>query len=66
MKVYKLNGLDYCTVAFSKSDAIAFFWLASIGVTENNLVEVNIEPNRDAVGKVFKTLDELKSFEIEY
>ena len=66
MKVYKLNGLDYYTVAFSKADAAAIFWLASIGVTENDLVELSIEPNRDAVGKVFKSLDELKSFEIEY
>lgn len=66
MKTYKLKGLDYYTVAFSKEDAVGIFWLDSIGVTENDLIETDIKPNREAIGKVFKSLDELQSFEAEY
>jgi hypothetical protein len=66
MKTYKLNGLEYYTVAFSVTDAVGTFWKNGIGVTEKNITETDIDPNRDAVGKVFKSLDELLNFEIEY
>lgn len=66
MKTYKLEGLEYYTVAFSKEEAVSIFWLHSIGITEKNLIETNIKPNRDAIGKVFKSLDELQNFELNY
>jgi hypothetical protein len=65
MKTYKLNGLEYYIVAFSKQDAISIFWLHKIGVTENNLVEIDTPPNRVAIGRIFKSLDGLKSYEVE-
>jgi hypothetical protein len=66
MKTYQLNGLNYFTVAFSKKDAVAIFWLNNIGVTEENIIETDIPPNRDAVGKVFKNKQELLDYEVEY
>lgn len=66
MKTYKLNGLEIYTVAFSKEDAVSVFLANKIGVTINNVIETDIEPNRDAVGKVFKSLEELTFFEVEY
>lgn len=66
MKVYKLDALEYYTVAFSKEDAVFIFLLNNIGVTINNLVETEFAPNRDAIGKLFTSLEELNSFEIDY
>ena len=66
MKTYKLNGLEYYTCAFSKNDACLTFLANKIGVTVDNIIETDITPNRDAIGKVFKSLEEYNSFEIEY
>lgn len=66
MKTYQLKGLEYFFCAFSKSDVIAVCWLSGIGVTENDVVETDITPNRDAVGRVFKSLQEYENFEVEY
>lgn len=66
MKTYKLNGIEYYTVAFSKGDAVEVFWLHGIGVTETNVVETDIEPNREAIGNVFRSLVEMEEFNTEY
>jgi hypothetical protein len=66
MKTYKLNGLEYYTCAFNKQDACVVFLVNKIGVTHDDIVETDIAPNRDAVGKVFKSLEQYNSFEIEY
>ena len=66
MKTYKLDGLEYYTVAFSKVDACIIFIANRIGVTPEDIIETDIEPNRDAVGRVFKSLEDLQNFEIEY
>ena len=66
MTTYKLDGLEFYTVAFSKSDAVIIFLVNKIGVTEKNVLETEIEPNRDAVGKVFRSLQELNEYEVEY
>jgi hypothetical protein len=61
MKTYKLNGLEYYTCASNKKDACEIFWLYKIGVTHNDILETDITPNKDAVGKVFKSLKEYNS-----
>lgn len=66
MKTYKLIGIPYYTVSFSIKDALFTFLLNKIGVTESNIEETDILPNRDAFGKVFKTLEEYENFEINY
>jgi hypothetical protein len=66
MKTYKLNSIEYYVCAFNKADAVSVFWDNGIAITENNLIETDINPNRDSIGKVFKSLEEYKSFEIEY
>lgn len=66
MKVYKLKGLEKYTVAFSKSDAVLMFLLHKIGVTESNIMETDLEPNKEAIGKVFDSSEELNNFYIEY
>jgi hypothetical protein len=66
MKTYKLNGLEYYLCAFDVKDAILVLWDNGIAVTKNNIIETDINPNRDAIGKVFKSLEEYESFEIEY
>lgn len=66
MKTYKLNNLEIYTVAFNKEDAVLVFLTNRIGVTVENVVKTDIEPNRDAIGKVFRNLEELISFEVEY
>jgi hypothetical protein len=66
MKTYKLNGLEYYTCASNKADACGVFWVNKIGVTHDDIVETDIPPNRDAIGKVFKSLEEYNSFEVEY
>lgn len=66
MKTYKLNGLEIYTVAFDKKDAVIIFLANKIGVTEEDVIETDIEPNRDAIGKVFRSLEELTNYEVEY
>lgn len=66
MKTYKLNGLEIYTVAFSKKDAVLLFLANKIGVTEENVIETDIQSNRDAIGKVFRSLEELTDYEVEY
>lgn len=66
MKTYKLNGLEIYTVAFSKKDAVLVFLANKIGVTEQNITETDIQPNRNAIGKVFRSLEELTNYEVEY
>jgi hypothetical protein len=72
MKTYKLNGLEYYTCASNKKDACEVFWayevfwVNKIGITHDDILETDITPNRDAVGKVFKSLEKYNSFEIEY
>ena len=66
MKTYKLNGLEIYTVAFSKKDAVLVFFANKMGVTEENIIETDIQPNRDALGKVFRSLEELTNYEVEY
>ena len=56
MKVYQLFGLEMYTVAYSKEDAVWFFILNSIGVTQDNVVETNLHPNGEFLGKVFNDL----------
>lgn len=56
MKVYQLSGLEMYTVAFSKEDAVWYFILNSIGVTQDNVIETNITPNSEFIGKVFHDL----------
>lgn len=65
MKTYKLNGLEIYTVAFSKSDAVLVFLANRMGVTEKDVTETDIEPNRDAIGQVFRSLNDLVSYEVE-
>lgn len=64
MKTYQLKGLDTYTVAFSKEDAVFTFLINKIGVTEKDIIETDITPNKDAIGMVFKTLEALMSYEI--
>jgi hypothetical protein len=52
--------------AFSIKDAVIICLANKIGVTTANIEETDIEPNRDAVGKVFKSLEDYQNFEIEY
>lgn len=66
MKTYKLNELEIYTVAFSKKDAVLVFLANKIGVTEENVIETDIQSNRDAIGKVFRSLEELTDYEVEY
>lgn len=66
MKTYKLNGLEIYTVAFNKKDAVLTFLANKIGVTEENVTETDVQPNRDAIGKVFRSLEELTNYEVEY
>lgn len=66
MKTFKLNGVEIYTVAFNKSDAVLVFMINKIGVTEANIIETDIEPNRDALGKVFRNLEELINYEVDY
>jgi hypothetical protein len=66
MKTYKLNGLEIYTVAFSKKDATLVFIANKMGITEENITETDIEPNRDAIGKVFRSLKELTNYEVQY
>ena len=66
MKTYKLIGLEKYVVAFNESDAKITFWLNKIGVLETNIEEVNAVGNRDALGKVFNSLSDLESYEVEY
>lgn len=66
MKTYKLIGLDFYTAAFSKVDAALVFLANKIGVLPSNIEETDIEPNRDAVGRVFRSLEDYKNFEIAY
>lgn len=65
MKTYKLNGIEYYTVAFNKKDAMCTYLLNSIGVTTDDIIETDIEPNRDAIGKVFTSLEELNDFTLD-
>ena len=65
MKTYKLNGLEIYTVAFNKTDAMLVFLANKIGVTEANITETDIEPNRDAIGSVFRSLEALQNYEVE-
>lgn len=64
MKTYQLNGLDIYTVAFNKKDAVMVFLANKIGVTEQNITETDITPNRNAIGKVFRSLKELNNHEL--
>lgn len=66
MKVYKLNGLEIYTIAFNRNDAVLIFLANKMGVTAKNVSETDIEPNRDGLGRVFRSLEELSNFEIEY
>ena len=66
MKTYKLNGLEIYTVAFSKKDAVLVFLANKMGVTEENVTETDIQPNRDAIGKVFRSLEEYNNFKKNY
>ena len=66
MKTFKLNGLEYYTCAFSKEDAALVFLVNKIGVTPRDIQETDILPNRDAIGKVFKSLEDYNFYEIEY
>lgn len=66
MKTYKLSGLEIYTVAFNKKDAVLVFLANKIGVTEENVIETDIQPNRDAIGKIFRSLEELTNYEVEY
>lgn len=63
MKTYKLKGLDYYTVAFSPEDAVFTFLANKIGVTVKDIEEADIEPNRDALGRVFRSREELDAVE---
>lgn len=66
MKTYKLKGLEYYCVAFDKIDAVFVFLANKIGVTENNVEETSFEPNGDAVGRVFRSIEELNNFKIKH
>lgn len=66
MKIYKLKELDYFTVAFSKTDAVFVFLSNKIGVTEENIEELEFPPNRDAIGNIFVSLQDLNDYEINY
>lgn len=66
MKTYKLKGLEYYMSAFSIEDAVILFLANNIGVTAANIEETDIEPNRDAIGRVFMSLEEYQNFEFEY
>lgn len=66
MKVYKLNGLEKYTVAFSKEDAVFIFILSGMGITVKNVIETDIKPNRDAVGSVFDSVKDLQEYFVEY
>jgi len=62
MKTYKLNGLEYYTCAFSKADACHTFINNKMLVTPADIIETDIQSNRDSIGKVFKSLDEYITF----
>lgn len=65
MKIYKLIGVEKYTVAFNKEDAVLVFLVNKIGVTTSDLMEIDITPNRDAIGKVFISLLDLQDYEVE-
>jgi len=65
MKTFKLIGLEYYLCCFSKKEAVSVFWINKIGVCEENIEETNIEPNRDAVGIVFKSLNDYINYTTE-
>lgn len=65
MKTYKLKGIEKYTVAFDISDAKIVFWINKIGVLETDIEEIDTQPNRDAIGKVFDSIDALQDYYIE-
>lgn len=53
MKVYQIKGLELYTVAFSKEDAVATFWVNRIGLTEKDIIETDLLPDRENIGRVY-------------
>ena len=66
MKTYKLNGLDIYTVAFNRTDATVIFLINRIGVVPENIIETDITPKEEAIGKVFRSLEEYNNFKKNY
>jgi len=64
MKTYKLNGLEYYTCAFTKEEAVLIFISNKIGITTYNIHETDIKPNRDAIERVFKSLEDYINFKV--
>ncbi len=62
MKVFKLKGLDFYVAAFSVEDAILLCLLNKIGITENDITEVSIDVDREAIGQVFRNYEELSPY----
>lgn len=66
MKLFKIVGLSYYTVANTVKDATHIYLINKIGVTINNVEEVSSDKrySADAFGKVFKDLKELSDYEL--
>ena len=67
MKLFKLIGLEYYTVAHTKEGATQIYLINKIGVTINNVEEVPSDKrySSDAFGKIFKDLKELSDYELQ-
>ena len=62
MKVFKLDGVDIYVVAFSRKEAVILCLLERIGIIEENLIETTITVDREAIGQVFRSYEELSSY----
>lgn len=65
MKTFKLKGIDYYLCCFNIKEAVSIFWINKIGVREENIELTDIEPNRDAIGIVFKNLSDYLNYTTE-
>jgi hypothetical protein len=65
MKTFKLKGIPYYLCAFSIADAVMVCWANKVGVLSENIEETDIEPNRDAIGMVFSSLEEYENYTVE-
>lgn len=62
MKTFKLEGLEYYTCATTKTEAQLVFFSNKMAVAEKKIEETSIKHNPDAVGQVFKSLEEYENF----
>ena len=62
--VFNIKGTTYYVVAFNKNDAVAVCLINKIGIVRDNLIEVDIQVDDEAMGKVFRSYEGLLKHEV--